>query len=325
MPTPTPPVDFRYVRLVPGPSATRVALSVGAAVSTSAAIAGVSHFTPTGLVVALLVGSVTAAVLGRSGGPMLARVGPAPTSMALVPWGVLVEPDEHDGAARVLRWAAIKNVKVKNVHSRDAHGTPITRWSFVIVETERESFVGRAPEAVSLANLEVHLASYARQAARRLSADLRGEHPLPQGPFEPVVRDLLTRAQRLLETVEGIEELSLISDDFRDGGAFAPTDETAATLGDALSKSPENEADPRALAALLAGELEQRSVLPKLLLLSTDVHPLVAACARAAALRMGAEPTRCGALEELTAFVDAHDLETLGEWAHGTNIKARDV
>jgi hypothetical protein len=325
MPTPTPPVAFRYVKLSPGPSMLGVALSTGTAVSVGAAIAAASGFSTLGLAVAAIGGATTGLMLGRRGGPLLPRVGFTPTSMALVPWGVLIEPDENDGAARVLRWAALRRIHVRHVHSRDAHGTPVTNRCVVTIETERTTFVGASSGAISLENLEAFLDRYIEQSSRPVALDLSGTTPLVTSPFEACTPALLQRMSRVIETVEGIEELSLISDDFRSAGAHLPTDATTTTLMRLLSTTPTGEADPRALAALIAGELGQRGCLSRLLLLATDVHPIVALCARAAALKLGEEPTRSGALEELSHFVQTQDVESLGDWAHGSRENARDV
>lgn len=325
MPTPTPPVAFRYVKLSPGPSIVGIALSTGTAVSVGAVIAGVTGFSTVGMAIAVFAGATTGMLLGRRGGRLLPRTGFTPTSMALVPWGVLIEPDENDGAARVLRWAALKRIHVRHVHSRDAHGTPITERSVVTVETEQTTFIGSSTGAISIENLEAFLDRYIEQSSRPVALDLSGETPLASSPFEACAPALLQRMLRLIETVEGIEELSLISDDFRSSGAYLPTEATTTTITDVLSSSPTGEADPRALGALIAGELGQRGCLSRLLLLATDVHPMVALCARAAALKLGEEPTRCGALDELSHFVQAQDVECLRDWAHGSRENTRDV
>jgi hypothetical protein len=325
MPTPTPPVAFRYVKLSPGPSLLGVALSTGTAVSVGAAIAAVSGFSTVGLAIAAVAGAATGLVLGRRSGPLLARTGYTPTAMALVPWGVLIEPDENDGAARVLRWAALRRIHVRHVHSRDAHGTPITNGSVVTIETERTTFIGSSSGAISIENLEAHLDRYIEQSSRPVALDLSGATPLVTSPFEACAPALLRRMYRLIETVEGINELSLISDDFRGADTHQPTEATTATLADLLATPPTRGADARALAALVAGELGQRGCLARLLLLATDVHPMVALCARAAALKLGEEPSRGGALEELAHFVQAQDVECLMEWAHGSQTNTRDV
>ncbi|MFO0572343.1 MAG: hypothetical protein U0263_42375, partial [Polyangiaceae bacterium] len=76
-------------------------------------------------------------------------------------------------------------------------------------------------------------------------------------------------------------------------------------------------ADPRPLAALLAAELGERTLLERLILLGASPHPILAAVARAAALRLGADIRRVGALDELSDFVSPADLSELRLWARG--------
>jgi hypothetical protein len=73
-------------------------------------------------------------------------------------------------------------------------------------------------------------------------------------------------------------------------------------------------ADPRPLACILAGTLDARELVPDLLLLASSPHPVVAACAKAAALRLGAPPNRAGSLDEVASFLFEEDIELGKRW-----------
>ena len=68
------------------------------------------------------------------------------------------------------------------------------------------------------------------------------------------------------------------------------------------------------MAALIAAELGASELVPALGELVTSPHPLLAAIARASALRLGAEIKRVGAVEELVDFVPARELEQIERW-----------
>ena len=111
-------------------------------------------------------------------------------AMAIVPWGILVQPDV---APRILRWAAVKRVQVEMIHGRDA-GTPTTLWSVVTIETDHERLAGRAAGAVAIERLIAHLAAYAEEQAQAVALDLEGRRGA-EGPFEPVFEPLLSAAR----------------------------------------------------------------------------------------------------------------------------------
>lgn len=309
-----PPPDFRYVGLAPGLSPAHMALvAAGASTGLTGTLLLSAGPDTTSLVISLLAGGVVALSMGRQGAFRLMRHARAmPVAMAIVPWGVLVRPDE-EGEARVLRWAGVRAVSVDSIHTRDTTGSPHTSWSFVTVETERERLVGRAAGQVSLERLVAHLDDYARESSLPVALGLEGgAASLPTG-FEPAVRSLLAGARRALSEAEGADLLALGLDSYR-GGPRSLTGETVRVLRAVLREEPGDDGDRRALAALLAGELGARTLEPELLRLVTTAHPVVAACARASALRLGVEPTRAGALLELAPFLHEDDLEALEDW-----------
>ena len=130
---------------------------------------------------------------------------------------------------------------------------------------------------------------------------------------EPVVLSLIARAQALVSSAEGIEALSLAPASYRDLAARTAGKETVDVLRKILRAAP-SATDPRALAALIAGELDATELIPDLLRLVTAVNPVVAGAAKAAALRLGAEQSRAGSLDEVAPFLLEEDHEVLTNW-----------
>src|SRR5512140_177884 len=106
-----PAPDFRYVGLEPGPRS-RVGLWASATLGVATLGAGLLHgVTARGVVLTAIAAVAGGLALRRVGGPHLSRRWNArAVPMAIVPWGVLVEPDDEP---RVLRWAAIEKVQLE--------------------------------------------------------------------------------------------------------------------------------------------------------------------------------------------------------------------
>ena len=262
---------------------------------------------PGTLVGALLAGGITAYLVVRHRGPML--LGAERARIAIVPWGVLVHSEPNP---RVLRWAAVESVSVDFVHEMD-HATPSTRWSIVTIRTERELFGGRAAGSVSLERLEAHFETYAAEAARPLALDLDGTVTVDEW-LEPTFELLLAEARRLLQSGELGARWSSPPASYREPSSPCASEETIGELLSLLEREPDCAADPRPLAAVLAAELGASELCDVVCRLSTSPHPMVAAVARAAALRLGAAVKRVGAVDEVAEFVPSHDLEQLRSW-----------
>lgn len=311
-----PPPDFRYVGLAPGLSPVHMA---AAAAGASTSLAGVLLFATgpdtASLLVSVVAGGLTALTMQRRGAFRLLRQGRArPVAMAIVPWGVLIRPD--DGAeARVLRWSGVRSVHVESIHTRDATGAPQTTWSFVTVETSHERLLGRTLGQAPLERLLAHLPSYAWESALPVALGLEGDEQGGEAGFEPVVSALLGRARTFLSTADGAEALSLRSGSYRRMASWSASPETVATLREVLRGPPVEAVDRRAFCAVVAAEVGATELLPELLRLVTTAHPLTAAAAKAAALRLGADATRTGALSEVAPFLSADDLAALEAWA----------
>jgi hypothetical protein len=262
---------------------------------------------PATLISAALAGGVTAYLVVRHRGPILR--GAERARIAIVPWGVLVHSEPNP---RVLRWAAVRAVSVDFVHEMD-HATPSTRWSVVTIRTERELFGGRTAGSVSLERLEAHFENYAVEASRPLALDLDGTVTVDEW-LEPTFELLLAEARRLLRSGELGARLSLPPSSYREPSSPHASEETIGELSSLLEQEPASSADPRALAAVLAAELGASELCEVVCRLSSSPHPMVAAVARAAALRLGAAVKRVGAVDEVAEFVPSRDLEQMRSW-----------
>ena len=78
---------------------------------------------------------------------------------------------------------------------------------------------------------------------------------------------------------------------------------------------PASDGATEAVAGLLMRAA--RELVTDLVRLVNSPHPVVAAAAKAAALRLGAPQSRAGAVEEVEAFLFAEDFEIFQTWAAG--------
>jgi hypothetical protein len=315
-----PPPDFRYVGLQPAPSSREVMLGAAAAGAATFALAVAlgGGPEPGTLTAASLVGVTTALLAARRRGPTERGPRSSRAPIAIVPWGVLILAET---APRILRWAAVRAVRVDLVCEMDA-ATPLTRWSVVHIDTERESFAGRAPGSVALERLEAHFERYAEEAARPIALDLDGTTAL-DAPLEPVFELLLAEARRLLHGGALSERISLPPASYRDPRGAAVSDEALILLRARLESSGGEQADPRPLACLIAAETGATELAALVVGLTTCPHPLVAAVARAAALRLGTDVQRAGSLDELAEFLPEADLDQLRGWCGAQGNSSR--
>lgn len=305
------PPDFRHVWLLPG-HAPVVHLGLAAmGLATVGAGLWVGGHQGMALLLTLSASAVTAFSFARPERRAPPARGALEVAMAIVPWGVVVTPDTEP---RVLRWPAIRRVTVDVTHSLRG-GTPAILASLVTIETDREVLAGRTSGAVDLERLVVNLESYADEASRPAARDLDGVEPIDEGGTEPVAAALLREAGELCTTSGGAARLSLPSANYRAVATRLAAPETIAHLRAVLASEAHGAADPRPLAAIVAGELGARALVPDLLRLVSSPNPMVAACAKAAALRLGAPQSRAGAVDEVAAFLFDEDLELISRWA----------
>jgi hypothetical protein len=311
-PSLAPAPDFRYVGLDPGPRS-RVGLWASATFGAASFGAGLLHGISIRGVLLTAVGALAGALaLRRIGGPVLAKKwGGQPMAMAIVPWGVILDPE---GDRRVLRWPAVGGVHVEMIHGRD-QGTPTTLWSVVTVQSQSgEKFVGRARGAVPLDRLMAHLEAYAEEQGRRIALDLDGDRA-GEGPVEPDCEPLLGAARGWLDSADASGRLDLPPSGYRGTSARATSAKAVEVLRDVLCNRAERAIDARAFAAACAAELHAGELADDLVPLVQSPHPLVAAVARVAAKKLGVATARTGALDEVEPFLLEEDAETLRRWA----------
>jgi hypothetical protein len=233
-----------------------------------------------------------------------------PISMAIVPWGVLIE---EEAVPRVLFWSAVKKVHVETRHGRDA-GVATSLFSEVTVETEESVWSGRTAGAAPLERLLAYLTDYADEQSHPVSYDLDGE-VRGEGPYEPDCEPLLESARAFVESPHGADRLGLPPLGYRSATGKLATEKTIDTLRGILRSRETKTADPRAFAAALAAELCANELAPDLMALVQCPHPVVAAVAKQAARKLGVATQRVGALDEVRPFLRSADADQLAAWA----------
>ena len=316
MPRKVPPPDFRYVSLVPASlpfTSATLAGTVGIA-GFGAAFWSAGHDP----VLLSVVGSMVAAsavALARSAFHAVTGRALREVPMAVVPWGVVVWPEAD---TRVLRWPAIARVDVEAKHALRG-GTPSIEQTRVLVHTERETFAARANGAVGLERLVANLEAYSAEASRPPAVDLEGHEPAHHDGTEPLAALLWRHARELTRSGRGAARLRLPDGGYRSVGILSAGPETITELRALLASDSDTPADPRPLACLLAAELHAVELLPEITALVSSPHPLTAAVAMSAALRLGAPQSRAGSLDELAPFLFDDDVTTLTAFATGVS------
>jgi hypothetical protein len=261
---------------------------------------------PAALILAGLAGVATGLFVRHRSGPTWSGSAAAQAPMTIVPWGVVVR---SESSYRVLHWPAIAALTVDFVHEMD-HATPSTRWSVVTIRTGRDVLGGRASGHVPLEGLQARLAEYSAQASRSVALDPWGRDRV-ECAGEPCVEALLDRSHRLLHSGALFDDLALSARGYR--GACGVSRRSLERLEELLTCEPDG-SDPRPLAAILAAELDARALCDHVAALALSPHPVLAAVSRVAALRLGADVCRVGALDELEEFLPAVDIDALAVW-----------
>ncbi len=322
-----PGPDFRYVGFEPAPRGEVRVLGSLLTGGATAAVALLGHASALSAVfVGVMATAVTAIGMRAKSGP-IRRWGARGVRLGFTPWGVVVEAEDADDQRRhvrgspavwstperVLRWAGIERIHLEMVYGRDQH-TPSTLFSNVTVDTPRERFAARAHGAVPLESVLVHMEAYAREQAHVVALDLDGTRE-GDGPLEPDFEPLLSSALESIESAPSSQRLGLPAAGYRKISARVASNATIALLRSVLRDRSANRVDPRPLAAVIAGELGATELSDDLLALTSSPHPLLAAVARSAALRLGAHVTKAGAIDEVAPFLHPADVETITRWA----------
>jgi hypothetical protein len=308
------PTELRYQLLRPGPG--RVPWKVGTLVSgigvgSAAATAVIMHnylflwATPIFMAVA------NGLIYGVS------RLFSAPEGMraapvAIVPWGIVLEPD---GVADALPWPRIREVSYQRFESvqREAGSKDTISIAIMLFDTDLGLVQAQAEDGEWVTSVDAFAPRFARSVQRGPSADLAGTEPLETGGM-PTSLALLRRAESILASADGRASLGLEAGDYRTVSSRIAGPETRAVLRAALWDGKAR-LDPGAMAAVLIAELRITDLLQDLLRLILSPTPLLAAVARAAALRLGASRVAAGSLDELELFLPAQELNELKRWA----------
>jgi hypothetical protein len=304
-----PPPDFRYVGL--SPEANRRAGVCAGAVGL-ATLLGVSLYAGVDGPRALALASaalLSAAAVQRVQKLRAVASGSMPASLAIVPWGILVETPERSSA---VHWAGVGRVKTDIFYGRDL-GTPTSRYSLVTIETLQERLVGRVAGAVSLERLLIHLGAYTREASHLVALDLDG-HCATDGPSEPACESLLSAAQAYVASGLASGRLDLPARSYRQASAREGSPRAVEVLRRILCDRTAREVDPRPFAAVVAAEIGATPLIDELVNLVQSPHPVVAAVARVAAGKLGVSIARVGALDEVEPFLMKRDVEALVGW-----------
>ncbi len=304
-----PAPDFRYVGLEPGRDlGPRVAASLflaGGGVSAGVLRElGLLH-----MALGAFLAATGIALLWRRLAKPLRRAGAGSVPFAIVPWGVLVDEPE---SPRALRWAAVQSLHVHTIYGRDAAATPSTLWSLVTLRTEHELFAGRTRGAAPLERLLVHLEPYAREQSHPVSLDLEGTRASTAGLLEPEFERILAAALETIISAPSSHRLGL-EGTYRSGSRAAGID-TVSSLREILRDRIEHDLDRRPLASVIAAELGLHELGSDLVALVQSPHPIVAATAKAAAMRLGSSSARTGVIDEVAPFLAPEDIDALNAW-----------
>jgi hypothetical protein len=312
-----PVPDFRYVGLEPLPvrelgavASAAVAIVAGVSLVDGVGLWGTDHALLTGAAAAL------AAVLVLGGKARRARrvatVGSV--RMGIVPWGVLVHTDE---SPRILRWAAVRRIDIATSRAGGIWAPAIS--SRVVIETERDRFVGIALGTVPLDRLVAHLDAYTEEQATPIALDLEGAQAADL--LESECESLFGAARGWLETASASAQLDLPPAGYRRTSVLAASPRAVEVLRRVLADRTPKRADPRAFAAVVAAELRAKELIPDLTALTQCPQPVVAAVAKQAAHKLGAPRSRIGALDEVAPFLLDGDRARLDAWIRAEHTR----
>lgn len=226
----------------------------------------------------------------------------------IVPWGVIT--------AVAHGWDEIDQIVHESLKQQD--GTNDRGWpfikSFVYVDIDGERFQGVCDLKPALSGLPGLLRTFAAESERPIALDLDGEEATD--PRTGVAfRRLLDAARRLRASPRGAELFDVRSSDYRTT-TRSLRDDGRAMLRGLMSRAP-GAIDLAPFATVLAAELGEEGFEAELSILARSPCPLVAAIARAAAMRVGSGPSSFARRRELSAFLEAAEAHAIDAWARG--------
>lgn len=233
--------------------------------------------------------------------------GQTPTAMLITPWGIV--------AGGAIPWSAIEAIhhaELVQPQFQSRSGEEQVAHSRLTVRAGGAVMVAERKYESMLDVLDAVLGQYAAEGSRPVALDL-DEHGATSLPAQPgATRDVLAAARALLQSDAGKELVEVSADGYRASRTVVRPG-TEGRLDRLLIEAPSG-ADAGPLAAVLAAELELDGLVDRLCELVTAPNPVLAGIAKAAALRLGAHPSRAGRLSELHPFLDHADLAALRAW-----------
>lgn len=308
------PAVLRYHFLDPGPGKRPwIVCGVTGGFGMGATVAGAFILgAPLLALLAPIVGAVAGAVTSIVAGPLEPLRNLHAAAVDIVPWGIVIDPD---GKPEPIPWSGVRSIRytVVSQETWQGEGSSKTAVLTFAVGSRRIQAMGEEGEWV-LTVCQLHK-RLARAAERRPAADIAGTEGLDLGGLSAPLA-LASRAEAILDSADGRATLGLQSGGYRTAASTVAGEETRGALRAALFDGAAP-FDPGPLACLLAARLGVGSLLPDVLQLVLSPSPLVAATARAAAVRLGASLMSAGSLGEVRHFLPAAELADLRAWMGG--------
>ena len=230
--------------------------------------------------------------------------------MLVTPWGVLADaPYPWDEILAIEH--RILEPSGGGWSGDDARHDAFSILEVTIADGQR---IARREVHTMLEALEALLAPYAAEARRPVAIGLDGGAPARDGRATNAFDEILSGAREFMASDQGRSLLTTRFDGYRSRVDGLASD-AIPWLRRKLLEAPEA-SDPGALAAVMAAELGAEAVVDDLCALALCPNAMVAALSKAAALRLGAHPSRPGPLEELRGFLAEPELEKIWNWAH---------
>ncbi|MFO0586838.1 MAG: hypothetical protein U0441_04835 [Polyangiaceae bacterium] len=228
---------------------------------------------------------------------------------AIVPWGLLIDPDKRPAA---VPWRAIRKISHTFIakNRRDEDNTQ--RRAMFLFDLGDRRIQAVADEGTWVQTVHAFQPRLAHSASRPPASDLTGTSALDMAGL-PLSLALIRRAQALIASAEGRGMLGLEGGSYRTTSSGIAGDRTRQHLYHAFWDT-EAPYDPGPIAAILAAELQVKALLPHLLELILAPTPILAAAARASAVKLGASLMSAGSLDEVRFFLPDEDLEELRTW-----------
>jgi hypothetical protein len=305
------PAALRYQFLEPGPGKRPwVSGGVAGGVGMGAMIAGtIVNGAPLLALLAPVVGAVIGAVVAYSSGPLEPLKNLRATPVSIVPWGIVVDPDP---AVRAIPWSRVSAIRYTFVRQQRNEDDLTPRRVIMVFHVGEERIQGTAEEGEWVVSVTELYQRLARAAALPVAGDLAAETVLDTGGLPPALA-LMRRAAAILDSADGRATLGLESGGYRTTTSRIAGEATREVLRKALHNGS-GARDPGPIACILAAELGVRSLLQDILVLILSPSPLLAAVARASAVRLGASLMSAGSVDELRFFLPPADLAELREW-----------